>query len=34
MSYKYFTLKEFDSPDVPGSGENMNHDFLAIIKTY
>ena len=31
MSYKYFTLKEFDSPDVPGSGENMNHDFLELL---
>ena len=28
MSYKYFDLKEFDSPDVPGAGENMKHEFL------
>ena len=26
--YKYFKLSEFDSPDIPNSGVNMNFDFL------
>lgn len=26
---KHFKLKEFDSPDAPGSGIKMNRDFLA-----
>ena len=25
---KYFTLDEFDSPDLPNSGVNMDSDFL------
>lgn len=25
---KYFNLNEFDSPDAPGSGKNMNSDFI------
>lgn len=29
--YKYFKLKEFDSPDLPGSGENMDHEFLRLL---
>jgi len=28
MDLKYFTLKEFDSPDLPGSGDQMNYKFL------
>ena len=28
MPIKHFQLKEFDSPDLPGSGSNMNEDFL------
>lgn len=28
---KYFTLDEFDSPDVPGSGENMDRKFLELL---
>jgi uncharacterized protein YcbK (DUF882 family) len=28
---KYFTYKEFDSPDEPGSGKNMRHDFLELV---
>lgn len=27
----YFTLDEFDSPDVPGSGENMDIKFLELL---
>ena len=27
----YFTLDEFDSPDVPGSGENMDMKFLELL---
>lgn len=30
---KYFSRKEFDSPDVVGSGENMNPDFIVILDT-
>lgn len=26
--YKYFRLEEFDSPDVEGSGELMEHQFM------
>ena len=26
---KYFTLSEFDSPDLPGSGDLMHPDFLT-----
>lgn len=28
---KYFKVSEFDSPDVPGSGSNMDEDFLFIL---
>ena len=28
---KYFTYKEFDSPDEPGSGKNMRDDFLEML---
>lgn len=28
MNLKYFTLDEFDSPDLPNSGVNMDSDFL------
>tara|TARA_R110002167_G_scaffold1992_1_gene9887 strand:+ start:3054 stop:3422 length:369 start_codon:yes stop_codon:yes gene_type:complete len=28
---KYFTLKEFDSPDKPGSGKYMDKDFLDML---
>ena len=28
---KYFTHSEFDSPDAPGSGNNMCNDFLAML---
>ena len=28
MKLKHFTLSEFDSPDIPGSGANMNPDFM------
>ena len=28
---KYFTLQEFDSSDKPGSGKNMDKDFLEMI---
>ena len=28
LQLKYFTLKEFDSPDEPGSGSKMNEKFL------
>ena len=28
---KYFTLQEFDSPDKPGSGKNMDKDFLEML---
>lgn len=28
MNLKYFTLSEFDSPDSPGSGSQMNEEFL------
>jgi uncharacterized protein YcbK (DUF882 family) len=29
MELKYFTLSEFDSPDIKGSGTNMDHTFLT-----
>ena len=29
MNLNYFTLSEFDSPDLPNSGVNMDRDFLA-----
>ena len=28
INLKYFKLSEFDSPDVAGSGKNMNYTFL------
>ena len=28
---KYFKIEEFDSPDSPGSGNNMHPDFLALL---
>lgn len=28
---KYFKISEFDSPDVKGSGKNMNKEFLLFI---
>lgn len=28
MDLKYFKLEEFDSPDLPNSGVNMDRDFL------
>ena len=28
MTYEYFKLSEFDSPDEPGSGSNMDPTFL------
>ena len=28
MTLKYFKLSEFDSPDLEGSGSNMNYTFL------
>lgn len=28
---KHFRLSEFDSPDDPGSGSNMNRDFLDML---
>ena len=30
---RYFELSEFDSPDLPGSGELMNKDLLAMLDT-
>ena len=29
MNLNYFTLSEFDSPDLPNSGTNMDGEFLA-----
>ncbi|QDP54123.1 MAG: putative peptidase M15 [Prokaryotic dsDNA virus sp.] len=31
MKYKYFDLKEFASPDEPGSGKHMRHEFLEML---
>ena len=28
---RYFSLDEFDSPDLPGSGEFMNQDFIDLL---
>jgi zinc D-Ala-D-Ala carboxypeptidase len=28
MNLRYFDLNEFDSPDVPGSGAEMDDEFL------
>ena len=30
--YKYFNLKEFDSPDLEGSGEMMEESFLDMLE--
>lgn len=32
MNLKHFSLSEFDSPDLPGSGERMNSDFLQTLE--
>jgi len=29
---RYFTLDEFDSPDLPGSGEFMSQDFIDLLE--
>lgn len=29
LGLKYFSISEFDSPDIPGSGINMDVDFLT-----
>jgi uncharacterized protein YcbK (DUF882 family) len=31
MALKYFKINEFDSPDLPGSGRNMDSDFLEML---
>ncbi len=31
MNLKNFKLSEFDSPDLPGSGSNMNPNFLQML---
>ena len=31
MTYKYFTLSEFDSPDSGGSGKHMSSEFLEML---
>jgi len=31
LSLRYFTKDEFDSPDMPNSGENMEEDFLLMM---
>lgn len=31
MNWKYFTLDEFDSPDVAGSGANMDFEFVSLL---
>ena len=31
MNLKYFNLSEFDSPDVKGSGSNMDYEFLKLL---
>ncbi len=33
MNLNYFTLSEFDSPDLPNSGINMDKQFLAKLET-
>lgn len=33
MNLNYFTLSEFDSPDLPNSGVNMDKQFLAKLET-
>lgn len=31
MTYTYFDLSEFDSPDEPGSGHKMDQEFVALL---
>lgn len=31
MDLRYFKTSEFDSPDLPGSGDDMNPEFLKMI---
>lgn len=31
--YRYFSLREFDSPDVPGSGNRMRAEFVKRLDT-
>lgn len=31
MTYRYFKLSEFDSPDAPGSGQNMDPEFVRLL---
>lgn len=31
VNLRHFKISEFDSPDVPGSGELMNEDFLILL---
>ena len=31
MSYQYFSLSEFDSPDEPGSGRKMRAEFVRLL---
>ena len=31
MNFKYFKLEEFDSPDLPNSGVNMDGAFLTML---
>ena len=31
MKFRHFTLDEFDSPDAPGSGSNMQRDFVEML---
>ena len=31
MTYKYFKLSEFDSPDLKGSGKNMKDEFVKLL---
>ena len=31
MDAKYFRSEEFDSPDLPGSGEEMDADFISML---
>ena len=33
MNLNYFTLSEFDSPDLPNSGVNMDSQFLTKLET-
>jgi uncharacterized protein YcbK (DUF882 family) len=33
MKLKHFNIDEFDSPDIPNSGINMDNDFLQMLDT-